>query len=213
MRRLFPIVLLMLLAAPVQALELRGTVDFVPDGDTVVLKDGEVVRLLGIDAPETGKDGEPDRYFAQEAGRALESWTLGREVRIRTAAIERDDYGRVLGLVFLPDGRSANEMLLRRGLAFYFHFPTHPEWLEDSFTSLQAGAVRDGRGFWPKILSLPKARRPWIGFPDSRRARPAGKLDRSGARRRNLAWFPDLEAVFLAGFCPARSSRFWPAEN
>ena len=40
------------------------------DGDTLALEDGRSVRLLGINTPETGRDGEPSEPFAEDA-RAL----------------------------------------------------------------------------------------------------------------------------------------------
>jgi micrococcal nuclease len=53
------------------------------DGDTIRANvDGrdERIRLLGIDAPELGRDGEPDEKCAQEAKRFLTSWIGGSTV-------------------------------------------------------------------------------------------------------------------------------------
>jgi micrococcal nuclease len=212
MPRIFILLAAVLLCLPahVRAEGVFGVVDFVPDGDTVVLESGEVVRMVGIDAPETGKDGRPDQYFAAESRDALKSLALGERVEVRFVGREpRDRHGRLLGVVLLPDGRNANELQLLGGFAFYYHFDTHPGWLESTYMGLQRSAIRNGAGFWPKILELPAANRPWVGFPGSRRAEAAYGA-RSAAERAGLVWFQDLEQVFRQGFHPVRKSSPWP---
>ncbi len=44
----------------------------VVDGDTVRLKDGRSVRMIGVNAPETGKKGRPDEPFAVAARQRLQ---------------------------------------------------------------------------------------------------------------------------------------------
>lgn len=198
--------------AAATAASLFGVVDFAPDGDTLVLDSGEVVRLVGIDAPEIGKDGEPDQYFARESREALKRLTLGERVEARAVGPERDRHGRFLGAVLLEDGRNANELQLLGGFAFYYHFNTNPGWLAYTYLGLQKSAMRKGAGFWPRILSLPEARRSWVGFPDSRRAEPA-RGSESGAERAGLIWFQDLEQVFWRGYSPTRKTSPWPAAS
>jgi micrococcal nuclease len=43
------------------------TVTRVVDGDTVVLENGERVRLIGVDTPENKDPQKPVEYFSQEA--------------------------------------------------------------------------------------------------------------------------------------------------
>src|SRR5688572_915442 len=47
------------------------------DGDTFELADGDVVRLLGIDAPEEGE------CYYQESKQALDKLIIGKEVELR----------------------------------------------------------------------------------------------------------------------------------
>lgn len=63
------------------------------DGDTVVLEDGETVRLVGIDAPEDGACGH-DRA-TQRLVRLVE----GRRVWLRQSDEDRDRYDRLLRYV------------------------------------------------------------------------------------------------------------------
>lgn len=85
-----------------------ATVDHVIDGDTIRANvDGrdERIRLLGLDAPEIGRDGEPDEKCAQEAKRFLTSWIGGSTVTLTTDpnSPERDPYDRLLAYVDVDD--------------------------------------------------------------------------------------------------------------
>ncbi|WP_461209392.1 thermonuclease family protein [Desulfocurvus sp. DL9XJH121] len=183
---------------------------WVADGDTLRLDDGSWVRLTGIDAPETGKHGEPGQYGAAEARDFLRRAAEGRDVRVR--ALGRDRHGRILGLVALPDGRDAAEAVALAGLAFYYYHRDHSETLRERLLAAQVRTMDRGRGFWPRILSLPGAKRPWVGNGASRRAFPAGSKAAGSLRPERRVEFTDLEAVFRAGYCPAREYSPWPAE-
>ena len=73
----------------------RSIVVSVPDGDSLQLKDGRRIRLLGIDAPEKG------RCMADEARAKLAELTKGRHVRLKN--VVTDDYGRQLATVIIED--------------------------------------------------------------------------------------------------------------
>src|SRR3990167_10534897 len=73
----------------------RNIVVSVPDGDSLQLKDGRRIRLLGIDAPEKG------RCMADEARAKLAELTKGRHVRLKN--VVTDDYGRQLATVIIED--------------------------------------------------------------------------------------------------------------
>ncbi len=92
-----------------------GQVSRVVDGDTLWVKtegDGEppvVVRLEGIDAPESCQPGGAD------ATAALTSLALRRNVSVRVAA--RDDHGRTVGKVY--DGsKDLGDRMVRDGQAW-----------------------------------------------------------------------------------------------
>lgn len=102
----------------------------VVDGDTVhvLLPDGakseteEKVRLFGINTPElhprpgTPKGSFTPEPFSQEACDYLASLCPpGTDVSL--AQHGRDKYGRLLGVLLLPDGRDANHLLIEAGLA------------------------------------------------------------------------------------------------
>ncbi len=84
------------------------TVAEVHDGDTFTLKNGERVRLLGVDAPELGNCG------ASESASLLTSLVLGKTIKITDE--KRDNYGRRMGLVW-KGSTLVNEKMLKDGWA------------------------------------------------------------------------------------------------
>lgn len=84
------------------------TVTEVHDGDTFTLKNGERVRLLGIDAPEIGNCG------ATESASLLKSLVLGKNIKMTDE--KRDNYGRRMGLVW-KGSTLINEKMLKDGWA------------------------------------------------------------------------------------------------
>jgi endonuclease YncB( thermonuclease family) len=118
-RRLFArfcLLVVLALAAPAAAGQYKVT--RVVDGDTIVIREGELktlIRLVGIDAPETSKrKNEPGQPFGQVSTQHLASLVLNRTVEIKTYGLDR--YGRVLGEVF-QEGRNINLMMVAEGLA------------------------------------------------------------------------------------------------
>lgn len=88
-------------------------VAYVVDGDTFNCRDGTTIRLSQVDAPEGGRFGDASR-------RALATLIpVDREVRVENAAESRDDQGRLLGIVYLDDGRMVNDVMIRKGFAFF----------------------------------------------------------------------------------------------
>ena len=185
-------------AAPPCGAEFAARVRWVPDGDTLRLDSGEWVRIQGIDAPETGHGGDPAQYGADAARRALVEAVQGQTVAV--VPMGRDTHGRLLAEVVLPGGGDAAEMLVERGLAFYYPHDDHPRGLRKRLLAAQISAIDSGRGFWPRILALPEALRPWVGNRRSGRAFPEGSVT-----IRSQVSFESLEAAFRAGYSPARA--------
>jgi endonuclease YncB( thermonuclease family) len=97
----------------------------VDDGDTVVLRwpkeaEGEIVRMLGIDTPET-RHVEHDIPFDQMFGPEARAFTRGvfagatRVEVLRASTL--DPYGRTLGYLFV-DGRNASVLIIEARLAY-----------------------------------------------------------------------------------------------
>lgn len=73
----------------------RNRVIAVPDGDSIQLKDGRRIRLLGIDAPEKGK------CMADAARSRLIALSLGKRIRLKETV--KDSYGRLLAIAIVDD--------------------------------------------------------------------------------------------------------------
>jgi len=102
------------------------------DGDTIMVGvNGRVekVRLIGIDAPEcrpnlkaekdvlrTGDDMRTITELGQKATRYVKGLIRpGDRVQIELDVRERDRYGKLLGYVWLQDGRLLDEEIVRAG--------------------------------------------------------------------------------------------------
>ena len=101
---------------------VTATVVNVVDGDTVELqfpgREPEVVRLLGIDTPETVHPDRPVECFGPEASaRAAELLPSGSQVFVQRDAEARDRYGRLLAYLWTADGTFVNAELVAGGHA------------------------------------------------------------------------------------------------
>lgn len=96
----------------------------VPDGDTMRISsidggglDG-LIRLIGVDTPEVGRNGEPSDCYAAEAA-AFARQLDGHLAWVTFDAECRDQYDRYLGYLHLGPNREDmfERQLVRRGLA------------------------------------------------------------------------------------------------
>ena len=137
------------LGAPPTAATLEGPVVSVADGDTLTILVDRVqvrVRLEGIDAPERGQD------HSRAAKEALAALTFGQPAQVVSSG--KDRYGRVLGEVFVGEGReSVNQRLVRDGWAW--HYTRYSRSRQLAELEREARAAR--RGLWSGPRPVP----PW----------------------------------------------------
>lgn len=143
-------------SSTVQSLPSRGPfrVTRVLDGDTIVLDNGETVRLIGVDAPEIHHPEIPVQRFGEEAAEFLRQFAQGFECTLEYEPDNlRDQYGRLLAYVFVEE-RLANAEIVRQGYAYVytgFPFRRRAEFiaLEREARERQCGlwhlSLRDGR--------------------------------------------------------------------
>jgi micrococcal nuclease len=128
-----------LLATAALAADFTGRVVGISDGDTISVMHGtraEKIRLNGIDCPEKRQ------AFGQRAKQFTSKLAFGKDVTVKTFG--HDKYGRTLGDVILPDGRTLNHELVRAGLAWWYEKYSKDLALRD----LQEGARVAKRGLW-----------------------------------------------------------------
>ena len=123
----------------------------VVDGDTIVLFDGEKVRLQGIDTPETVKKDTPVQPWGPEATDYTRQFIeeADYEVEIAVEGEGRDQYDRYLAFI-THDGRMLNEELVRQGLAKAKLGYDYPDQLKDRLRAAQDAARREGLGIWSR---------------------------------------------------------------
>ena len=101
------------------ALDAEARVAEVIDGSTVLLDDGETVRLAGIEAPRhTSGVSSGTEPLAEKARQTLTRLVQGRRVGLAWGGVPPDRYGRLRGhLVRSDDGTWIQGALLAAGLA------------------------------------------------------------------------------------------------
>jgi micrococcal nuclease len=134
------------------------------DGDTIkVLYNGkkESVRLIGIDAPESRKNGKAFKDSARtsrdinviiEQGREAKKYvrtlvTKGDEVRLEFDVEKRDRYRRLLAYVYLADGRMLNDVIIRNGYASPLTIAPNVRY-RNKFLASYRYARAHGLGLW-----------------------------------------------------------------
>ena len=161
MTRIVCVFLLFLLVTACEGLDegaacgpTRAVVERVIDGDTVVLTDGERVRTLLIDAPET--TGGKNECFGDEATQFKADLVLGRKVELVYDQECRDSFGRLLAYINVGD-RDVSELLVERGYACVLHIPPNGDDRVEHLDELEAAARDARRGMWGACMEVPCA--------------------------------------------------------
>ena len=130
-----------------------ATVAHVVDGDIIDVEIGgrtERVRLTGIDTPETKRPNSPVECWGPEASAFTESLLpVGAFVRIERDIVGRDDYGRLLGYVYLV-GRSdlfVNLEIVEQGFAQPLTIEPNDTFARE-FAAAARRAERSDLGMW-----------------------------------------------------------------
>ncbi|AFL51472.1 succinoglycan biosynthesis protein ExoI [Sinorhizobium fredii] len=122
------------------------------DGDTIEIR-GERIRLHGVDAPESWQrcgDGDGGAYrCGKDAAFALNRFlTASRPTRCDV--LERDRYGRFVGICFRADGREINHWLVESGNAVDWE-----AYSKGAYADAQEFARSRGAGIWRGQFQLP----------------------------------------------------------
>lgn len=136
-------------AAPAEAQRVRQVID----GDTITVSGVGVVRLIGVDAPEKTGSYRQSEPFGDAATRCLKSLVEGQVVRLEYDGPRKDKFNRTLAYVVLPDGRTANEEVIRAGFAETyrrFDFVKKPQ-----FQAAEREAKAAKRGMWATRRPVP----------------------------------------------------------
>jgi len=116
------------------------------DGDTLVLDNGERVRLIGVDTTEKSHPLKPIEYFSEEATQFMKRLLEGQKVKLEYDKEKRGKYGRLLAYVYLLDGTFVNAEIIRQG--YGFAYTKYPFKYKDKFVALENEAQKNDRGYW-----------------------------------------------------------------
>jgi micrococcal nuclease len=133
----------------VLAADFSGLVVSVLDGDIIEVlhnRHAERIRLSGIDCPEKGQP------YGHQAKQATSEMVFGKEVLLQTHG--RDQSGRVLADVRLPDGTHVNHTLVKNGWCWWYrkYAPRNTE-----LARLEKDAREAKTGLWVSPNHVP----PW----------------------------------------------------
>lgn len=118
------------------------------DGDTIELSDGEVIRYIGIDTPETKDRRKTVECFGKEASEYNSQLVLGKTVRLEKDVSETDKYGRKLRYVWVDD-KMVNLTLVEMGMARAASYPPDVRY-QDKFREAERKARVSNLGLWSK---------------------------------------------------------------
>lgn len=124
-------------------------VERVVDGDTLRLTNGETVRLIGVDTPETVKPNAPVEQFGYEATSFTRQFLQKSsfQVRLTFDSDRRDKYGRLLAYVWVGD-QLLNEELVLAGLARVETQYSYSRAMKERFLRAEDQARVHRRGIW-----------------------------------------------------------------
>lgn len=190
---------------PTQSLKI----DHIRDGDTFegIYTSGKqkgertVIRLIGVDTPETVKPNTPVQNYGPEASAYTKSILNKQTVYISTDQ-SNDVYGRTLAYVFLKDGSLFNADLVSKGYARAMNIAPNTRWAS-LYTELEEMAKSEHIGLWKvseddKLITsmLEESNLPEL-ITDSAMAKQSISQDEM-TRLLIMAIFPETKAVFLA---------------
>ena len=122
--------------------KIVGKVTRVSDGDTVWVTDAagrHKIRLVKIDAPES------DQPFGKESTQFLKDLIYGKEVEVQWA--EKDQYGRILGIIYLKHESGMVEVnltMVKNGCAWHYSYHDNTP----AYAEAEKDARKNRRGLW-----------------------------------------------------------------
>ena len=122
------------------------------DGDTFKLENGEVVRLIGIDAPELSQPG------GEESREYLAHLILNKGVTLKKGYEDRDKYSRLLRFVYLGN-TCINEEMIRQGYAEARYSTKNP--IRKYYIQLEIEAETAKAGLWSDNIFQPRSNLRW----------------------------------------------------
>jgi micrococcal nuclease len=175
-------------------------VDRVVDGDTLRLKDGRLVRYIGINAPEIDHASHRADPFGKQALAINAQLAAGKSVRLEQSLEKKDQYGRLLAYVYDQQGRMLNLILIAKGMAYFYPHPANRKAMDEVMLAAQRQAMAHRLGIW-SVLAGHKAG-PFVGNRRSRRFHIPACSFAAAMAASNQVRFNSLWDAYWAGYAP-----------
>jgi len=175
-------------------------VQWVDDGDTVVLSGGVKVRYIGINAPEVAHEDRAAERFGPEARVFNRKLVFEKRVRLEIDREEQDQYNRLLAYVFLEDGTFVNAELVRGGYAYCLFKRPNTKY-DAQLLGLQREAMKKRVGLWKGFVDQEG---PYVGNRHSRRFHGASCPFGMNISPKNRILLKTRYDAFWQGFSPCK---------
>ncbi len=187
------------------------------EGDTIEVDLGgrrEKVRLIGVSTPETVRPAPGEEPYRKQASNYAREKLTGQQVDLELDVQERDDYGQLLGYVWLQN-ILFNYELVNQGYAQIMAIPPNIRHV-DVLIAAQKEAMEAARGLWSALVG--DSDPPPAGLPEAAAGKYVGskKSDKyhlpgcQWAKKINQeyqVWFKDEAAARAAGYQPCGACR------
>jgi micrococcal nuclease len=175
----------------------------VNDGDTVELKDGRLVRYIGVDTPEINHERRTAEPFGFEARRKNAELVGSGRLRIEFDVERFDPYNRTLAYVFLPDGSMVSTLLVRAGLAMCYHKLPNVKYSRQLLDA-QREAMTAQRGIWQAERQRQSSGGGVLANRNSRRFHTLSCPEAKRISPQNRIRFESRWEAFWQGYSPSR---------
>ncbi len=130
----------------------EATVARIVDGDTIELDNGQKIRYLMVNTPET--TGGKNECYGANAVQFNTDLVAGKRITLDYDVQCEDMFGRTLAYVTV-DGIEVNTELVKRGFACVLHIPPNGNDRADEFEALEDEAKAENRGLWGQCDPIP----------------------------------------------------------
>jgi micrococcal nuclease len=155
------------------------------DGDTIILKNNDKVRFLGVNTPELGHGKFRDEPLANQALQFVKRKIQGREVRLKNERAQKDKYGRRLAQIYTQNGENIQTGLLERGLAFVVAIGEGEFEYIDGYIAAESKAREANKGVWGDDFYAPISAKTAVDMHRRRYKRVHGNVERVSRSRNN----------------------------
>lgn len=128
--------------------------------DTLILENGQRVKLIGVDPPGdfysphlkeymrlTGKDSKTLMDITKEAAAFTKSLTMNKRVRLEFDEQRQSANAGLLVYLYLPDGKMLNAELIKKGYSYVYKIGPNIKYSE-LLTQAMDEAKEDKLGIW-----------------------------------------------------------------